>query len=173
MAQLFKEKGLNAHPDKTCYIVFGSKTYKENISKQLETWELSFGEFDVKKKASDKYLGQVLHTDGNKASVAAAIKDREGKIKGAIFEVKTIIDDFQMQVVGGMMSAWELGEKAMIPSLFSGAGTWVGATQEECDSCDRLQDMFCPKVALRAETRMIRTKHRVWHQKLLLLKRIK
>ena len=81
------------------------------------------------------------------------------------------------------MSAWELWGKAMIPSLFSGAGTWVGATKEEYDRCDRLQDMFwrimlevpesCPKVALRAETRMIRTKHRVWQQKLLLLKRIK
>ena len=80
MAQLFKEKGLNAHPDKTCYIVFGSKTYKENISKQLETCELSLGEFVVKKKVTNKYLGQVLQTDGNKASVAATIKDWEWKI---------------------------------------------------------------------------------------------
>ena len=31
----------------------------------------------------------------------------------------------------------------------------------------------CPKIALRAETRMIGMKHRVWKQKPLLLKRIK
>ena len=39
--------------------------------------------------------GQILHEDGNKASVGATIKDKEGKIKGAIFEAKSIVDDFQ------------------------------------------------------------------------------
>ena len=34
MAQSFQEKGLEAHPDKAGYIVFGSKGYKEDISKQ-------------------------------------------------------------------------------------------------------------------------------------------
>ena len=46
---------------------------------QFETCELTLGEFNVKRKASDKYLGQVFHTDGSKASVAATIKDRELK----------------------------------------------------------------------------------------------
>ena len=183
MDQLFREKGLDAHPDKTGYIVFGSKGYKEEISRQLEQCELSLGDFTVKRKQSDKYLGQILHTDGVRSSVEATIADREGKLKGAIFEVKSIVEDFQMQAVGGMMAAWELWEKAMVPSLLSGAGTWVGATVNEYDRCDRIQEMFwrvmlevpesCPKIALRAETRMIGMKYRVWQSKLLLLKRIK
>ena len=113
----------------------------------------------------------------------ATIQERGGKIKGAIFEVKTIIDDFQMQAVGGMIAAWELWEKAMVPSLLSGAGTWAGATVNEYEKCDKLQDMFwrvmlevpesCPRVALRAETRMISMRQRIWQYKLLLLKRLK
>ena len=85
--------------------------------------------------------------------------------------------------IGGMMAALELWEKAMVPSLLSGAGTWIGATSDEYDRCDKLQEKFwrvmlevpdsCPKIALRAETRMIGLKHQVWRQKLLLLKRIK
>ena len=81
------------------------------------------------------------------------------------------------------MAAWELWEKAMVPSLLDGAGTWVGATENEYDKCDKLQEMFwrvmlevpesCPRIALRAETRMIKMKYRVWQYKLLLLKRIK
>jgi hypothetical protein len=88
-----------------------------------------------------------------------------------------------MKAIGVMMAAWELWEKAMLPSLLSGAGTWVGITEKEIEKCDKLQDMFwrvmlevpesCPKVALRAETRMIGMKHRIWEQKLLLTKRIK
>ena len=163
MSHLFQEKGLTAHPDKTGYIVFGSEKYKEKVFKQLEHCELSLGNFPVKRKHSDRYLGQILHSDGVRASVEATIQERGGKIKGAIFEVKSIIDDFQMQAVGGMIAAWELWEKAMVPSLLSGAGTWAGATVKEYKKCDKLQDMFwrvmlevpesCPRVALRAETR--------------------
>ena len=61
------------------------------------------------------------------------------QIKGAIYEVKSIVEDFQMQVRGGMMSALELWEKAMVPSLLSGARTWIVATNDEYDRCDKLQ----------------------------------
>ena len=142
MSNLFKEKGLSAHPDKTGYIVFGSRGYKEKISTELENCELSLGDFPVKRKNCDRYLGQILHTDGVKASVEATIAEREGKLKGAIFEVKSIIEDFQMQALGGMMAAWHLWERAMVPSLLSGAGTWTGATVAEYERCDKLQDMF-------------------------------
>ena len=138
--------------------MFGSNRYKEEISNQLEECELFLGHFPVKRKQFDKYLWQILHTDGARASVEATIAERAGKIKGAIFEVKSIIDDFQMQAVGGMMAAWELWEKAMVPSLLAGAGTWVGATENEYDKCDKLQEMFwrvmlevpesCPRIAL-------------------------
>ena len=148
----------------------------------MEYSTLSLGSFPVKRRDCDRYLGQVLHTDGNRASVEATIKERQGKIKGAIFEVKSVVDNFQMQAIGGMMAAWELWEKAMVPSLLSGAGTWMGATEKEEEMCDKMQDLFwrvmlevpesCPRIALRAETRMINMKHRIWQQKLLLLKRL-
>ena len=61
-----------------------------------------------------------------------------------------------------------------------GAGTW--ATKNEEEMCDKMQDLFwrvmlevpesCPRIALRAETRMSNMKHRIWQQKLLLLKRL-
>ena len=183
MQHLFQEKGLDAHPDKTGFIVFGAPGYKENVDKQLEQNKLMLGNFPVRKKVSDKYLGQILHTEGARASAEATILDRQGKLKGAMFEVKSVVEDFKMQAIGGMMAAWELWEKAMLPSLLSGAGTWVGITEKEIEKCDKLQDMFwrvmlevpesCPKVALRAETRMIGMKHRIWEQKLLLTKQIK
>ena len=141
MTSLFKEKGLTAHPDKTGYIVFGSKGYKEDIFKELEMCELSLGDFPVKRKISDRYLGQILHTDGVKASVEATIVDREGKLKGAIYEVKSIIEDFQMQAVGGMMAAWELWEKAMGPHCSLGQVPGLRQQQKRlicatsCKSC--------------------------------------
>ena len=95
----------------------------------------------------------------------ATKRDRQGKLKGAIFEVKSIVDDFRMQAISGMMAARELWERAMVPSLLSGAGTWLGASTTEIEMCDKIQDIFwrvmfevpesCPRIALRAETRMV------------------
>ena len=70
----------------------------------MEHCELSLGDISVKRKYSDHYLGQILHSDGVKASVEATIQERAGKIKGALFEINSIIDDFQMQAVVGMIA---------------------------------------------------------------------
>ena len=96
---------------------------------------------------------------------------------------KSIIEEYQMQVIGGMMAAWELWEKALVPKLLSGAGTWVGpgGGKKAIDLCDNLQNFYwrvilkvpesCPKLALRCETRMLGMKWRVWQEKILLLLR--
>ena len=106
-----------------------------------------------------------------------------GKITGATFEVQSIVENFKMQAICGLMDAWELWDKALVPSLLNGAGTWMGITSKEEEMQDKMQDFFwrvqqrvpesCPKIALRAETRMISMKHRIWQEKLMLMRRIK
>ena len=80
------------------------------------------------------------------------------------------------------MAAWELWEKALVPSLLSGAGTWIGEASRAINLCDNIQHFFwrvvlrvpesCPKLALRCETGMIGMKWRVWLEKVTLLVRI-
>ena len=144
-----------------------------------------FGNFLVKHRQSDRYLGQMLHGGGLGMSAEPTIQERTGRIKGATREIKQIIEDFRMQSIGGLMAAWELWEKALIPSLLSGAGTWfgLGSKSKAIDMCDNLQNYFwrvilsvpesCPKVALRCETSMMGMKWRIWLRKILLLVRIK
>ena len=185
LAAMLKDKGLEAHPDKTGFIVCGSKAFKQTALQDLDRNQLMFGDFQVHQKESDKYLGQMLHGGGLDRSAEATVLERTGRIKGATLEIKSIIEEFQMQVMGGMMSAWELWEKALVPSLLSGAGTWFGpgGCKTAIELCDKLQNFFwrvmltvpesCPKLALRCETAMIGMKWRIWQEKLLLLLRIK
>ena len=80
------------------------------------------------------------------------------------------------------MVAWELWEKALIPSLLSGAGTWTGDIRRAVDLCDELQNFFwrvmltvpesCPKLALRCETKQLGMKWRIWEAKIFLSQRI-
>ena len=181
---MLQDKGLEAHPDKTCVIVCGSKKYKKKVEQDLAAHPLQFGQFKIKHRESDRYLGQVLHTGGLEKSAEATVRERAGRIKGAALEIKSIIEDFQMQCIGGMRAAWVLWERALVPKLLSGAGTWFGGEcKEAIDVCDGVQNFFwrvmlgvpesCPKIALRCETRMIGMQWRIWQEKILLLQRIK
>ena len=94
LASLMKEKALLAHPEKTGYLVLGSKKYKERTRKELESNLIDFGKFTLKEKKQDKYLGQVIKS--NLAdSALATVQDRTGKIKGAGIEIKSIVDSRQ------------------------------------------------------------------------------
>ena len=142
LAGFQQERGLDAHPDKTSYLVCGTEQYKEKTNKELKEMPLVFGEFPAKRKESDKYLGQILHEDGLEASVKATIKERSGKIKGAIFLTKTVVETYQMQGIGAMAAAKTLWEGAIVPSLLHGAGTWIGSSEETDSQCEELQLLF-------------------------------
>ena len=58
--------------------------------------------------------------------MAATLEDRAGKFKGAVFEIRSIKEEFSMQSIGGMMAAKILLERALLPSLFLGSCNWTG-----------------------------------------------
>ena len=181
LASLMQEQTLMAHPDKTGYLILGTKKVKEDMRKELQLNPIDFDKFILKEKDKDKYLGQIFESNLS-TSALATVQDRIGKIKGAAIEIKSIIEEFQMQAIAGCMAAWELWEHVLLPSLMSGAGTWIGDVKEAVDLCDKTQNFFwrlilevpesCIKVALRSETNMIGMKWRVWESKCILLKQI-
>ena len=183
LAAMLSERGLEAHSEKTGYLVFGNRMFKEKVEMEVELMPLMFGEFEVARKESDKYLGQVLHEGGLAMSVQATIKERAGKIKGAIYTTASILNTIEMQAMGGLMAAKHLWEGAIVPSLLAGAGTWVGCTPKEEQMCEELQELFwrtilqvprgTPKVMLRAETTSLKMKFRIWREKMRIVQRIR
>ena len=143
---------------------------------------LKLGNFQVKQKCQDKYIGLVPNKEGLAKLVEATIIDRTGKVKGAIYLAKQIIDAVQMQGIRGMMTAKEIWERAIVPSLLSGAGTGMGITKESEEKCEELQLLFwrvmlevlrgTPKVMLTAETNCQMMKQRIWKEKVLFARSI-
>ena len=180
LEDMLSQRGLRAHRDKTGYILFGNPNPR--MKKELEIMPLKFGEFEVKQKEQDKYLGQILHQEGLTKSVEATIKERSRKIKGAIYLTKQVVETIEMQTMGSLMAAKQLWEQAIVPSLLSGAGTWVDISPESEALCEDLQEEFwrvmmqvsksSPKVMLTAETSSIRMKERIWQMKLLTARNI-
>ena len=125
ISYMMKEKQLEVHPDKTGFIVMGGKEYKKQVFEELQEAPIMFGNIHTKCKDVDKYLGDMIHTDGLAASVAATVKDRTGKVKAAMYKAAAIIEDYRMQAVGGLMGAWDLWNMAIIPSLLNNSGVWT------------------------------------------------
>ena len=111
---------LARHPDKTCFSVCGSKDFKQKAERDLQTSQLKFDTFQVTQRISNKYLGQTLHSGGVECSAEATVKVRVGRIKGATMEIKSIVEEYQMQALGLDVCQGALGESAYPKSVQRG-----------------------------------------------------
>ena len=105
------------------------------------------------------------------------------KIKAACLEIAAIIQDWRAQIVGGMDSALLMWEACCIPSLLTGAGTWVCISPAAEQRLEALQHWFlrlvlrvgpgCPVASLRWETGMLSMKLRIWVEKVMLVRHLR
>ena len=182
LSMMLRERLLRCHPTKTCYLIFGSKSYKKKVKEELEDCPLMFGNFIMIEKESDVYLGDVIHSGGLAASVEATISRRVAIVKGMMYEAAAILSDFRMQAVGGMAGAWDMWEMQMIPKLLANCGSWVGSQEQHYNTLDALQNLYCrlvyscpdstPLCSLRAEAGLLGCKHRIWTEKVVLVTKI-
>ena len=73
------------------------------------------------------------------------------------------------------MSAWELWNLAVIPSLLSNCGVWTEISEKTVERLEELQNVFIrrvlqvpvstPKVSLRSETGLLSMRLRIWAEK--------
>ena len=136
----------------------------------------------MKELKKEKWLGDQF-TGSLKQSVMATIKDREGKVRRASYEIVNIVEDYRAQRVGGFLTALQLWESCVIPSLLYNCSCWVGMRKEEENTLGDCQDFFlrlalatgpgASKVALRADFSLRSMFIRVWKEKILLILRIR
>ena len=136
---------------KTCFFLFGSKKYKDKIRAELESTPLKFGNFSMLEKQQDVYLGDILNTNGLSGSVEATVSHRLGKVKGAIYEAAAILEDYRMQAIGGMLGAWDIWEKAIVPKLLANCGSWVEIDSSTIKLLEETQNLYCRLVYARVQ----------------------
>ena len=85
-------------------------------------------------------------------------------------EVKANIEDYEMKAIGGLAAAWQLWERALLPSLL-----WLGKIEESVKLCNKIQSFYwrvicqvpnsCPKLALLCEPGMLNCKYHINYEK--------
>ena len=182
LSSMLRERLLRCHPTKTCYIVIGNKSYKQRVQEDFKQDPLRFGDLDLSEKSEGAYLGDIISSGGLAASIEATIASRLAKTKGAIFETAAIMKDFRMQVVGGLQGAFDIWERAIIPSLMANSGSWVAINKSALKTLTELQNLFCrlayscpgstPLPALLSEAGLLSMDHRVMSEKVSLVTKI-
>ena len=89
---------------------------------------------------SYSYLDDMISAGGLEASILETIAHRAGKIRGAMFESRALMQDFGMQAMGGMAGAWDLWEHVMLPYLLANCGSWIGFTKKVKKQLNEFQD---------------------------------
>ena len=139
LSSLMKQKGLQCHPTKTVFLIVGNKRYREQAKKEIEDDPVMFGKFKMNLVENELYLGDMISSQGMENSVQHTIEKRLSKVNGAMYEAKSIIEDFRMQAMGGMAGAWDLWERAIIPSLLANCGSWVGIGKQSYKTLNEIQ----------------------------------
>ena len=87
-----------------------------------------------------------------------------------------------MQAIGGMAGAWDIWERAILPSLLANCGSWIGVGKRIYNTLNELQNIYlcmiysCPPskplLALRTQAGMLDCEHRIWVEKVSLVVKI-
>ena len=179
------ESQLAIHPDqsKSTFIVYGNKKCRQELIKETDDEPLRVGEVKLLRSEAMTYLGEVLHQDGLAASVDATVDRRVARVRGAIFEIKALCEDFRMQISGGMMGALKLFKSCIVPKLLANSGVWVEISNTTIKKLDAVQNLFVQvllrlpsstvREAYRAETGLLGMKWQIWEAKLMLVTSLK
>ena len=70
----------------------------------------------MKRKISEKYLGDFIHQGGVADSVEATVKERCGKMFAAHTEIKAIVEECRSTTLGGLKVGTDIWETAYNPT---------------------------------------------------------
>ena len=135
-------KLLDFNLDKSCYLVVGKPEVRKIMAKQLESAPLTLSGFPMKETAQEKYLGDYIHQNGNPDSVLATIKARPVLVSSAINEIRSVLEDCRINVVGGLCAGIDIWELSVIPFLLNNSSVWAEMPKGAYDQLEDLQRTF-------------------------------
>ena len=181
--QMTQLKQLEMHPDKTVFMILGNKGNVIKIRQEIEANPIRLGDFETKEVQKEKWLGDIFHQDGLSKSVDETVRDRIGRTKAAVFETVSIVQDYRLASLGGLLSAFDIWEMCIIQSLLNNSEVWVEISPNTLDTLESLQSLFLrltldsppstPKVAGQWDAAMLGMKYRVMKRKLCFINSLK
>ena len=183
VSSCMESKLLDLNVDKSCFIIIGNTNYTQEIRNEIKQYPLQLCGIMMKEKTTDKYLGDLISSEGLASSVHATIMDRFSRVHTGMVETRAIVEDCRSQVVGGITSGLEIWEATHIPSLLNNCETWILMSEKSVEVLEELQNTFyrmllsvpksTPVPSLAWDMGAWKMKYRVIMKKLLFLHHLK
>ena len=84
----------------------------------------------------------MISAKGLEGSAQATISHTQGKVRGEMFEMKAIMEDFRLQAVVGMAGAIDVWELGISKKLLANCGSWVAIGKPAFKQLNQLQDSY-------------------------------
>ena len=120
-------------------ICFSTDSVKE-IREYIKTTPLTLNDNIIKERDSEKYLGEYLHKEGINESIKLTVNERYWRAISAILEIKTVIQDYRSEHIGGLLAGVNIWELAVIPMLLNNSSTWNDVQSETMNKLKDIQN---------------------------------
>ena len=172
MESILETKLLDFNLDKSVCILVGDDNFKTECLSSLKQFLVTLNKKPMKiEEKNYSYLGEIISSKGLSLSNKVTIDKRFGVANKSVYEIKSIVEDTRNFQPGGILLAFEIWEKAVIPALLYNSDCWIDISNECIKKLNSLQESFyrailnigvgCPKPALYFFTRGVTMKNRI------------
>ena len=176
-------KQLTINVDKCATILFGKKKVVKKTLDEIDNMGgLKINNIKVLVKENEKYLGDYICSAGMAKSVEKTIEKRYGRIIKGIIEIKTVVEDFRANLLGGLDLGLQIWETALLPSLLHNSDTWFSMCKTSVQSLENLQNSLlrnlfavpssAPISVLHWDSGSLTMENRILKSKMLFLKHL-
>ena len=128
------QKKLKSNLTKSRYVLLGSEEFKERTRREAKENPVMMGSHIMEESPEEKYLGDMVHTDGLAASILSTVNKRLSVLIGKINVIMNLAEHPQMYGLQNSMCARTLYESEIVTSLLNNSASWIGLTDKIIDT---------------------------------------
>ena len=137
ITKALRELKMQAHPEKSCILVFGKK--REQIKEQVLKEPTVIQDFTMGFKDVETYLGMQFSEVGASDSITKTLLSRRIKCMTKSIDLKNKLGDIRVQTLGWLVTAITVFKAVVVPTLTYGCAAWLSMTKKQEDLIESIQ----------------------------------
>ena len=144
--ETLKRKQLSVNYDKSKFLVIGSRKFRKETLGEINENPMKMGEAVIEHSEKEKYLGDFIHENGCRESIAATIKARMNGLIKKCDDIIAVSEAPLMGSTGNALPAIKLFEAQVIPALLHNSESWIDITETHIADLESFQEKFIRKL---------------------------
>ena len=137
LTHALKDLKMEAHPEKSCLLVFGRN--RDKLKEELKVQPTILQGFEMQSKPMETYLGMQFSENGTADTITKTLLARRVKCLVKCADLKQKLQDPRVQALGWLVTAVTVFKATIVPTLLYGCGAWVGLNKGHKELIESIQ----------------------------------